>query len=153
MSVLTKVCFSLQNLISAKNQVIDKSIQTAYIQAIRSAKHYIYIENQYFIGGSYAWPAYKDSGISFATFQFLMYPLIVLEERGVRKIGCMQPYSYLSLKRVERLFTEYDPLYVGYESQTYELSVMNWAPKPLGQHDILQLSCSTLFSVLEKCDS
>ncbi|KAL8134788.1 phospholipase D delta [Apium graveolens] len=51
-----------QNLISAKNQVIDKSIQTAYIQAIRSAKHYIYIENQYFIGGSYAWPAYKDSG-------------------------------------------------------------------------------------------
>lgn len=51
-----------QNLISAKSQVIDKSIQTAYIQAIRSAQHYIYIENQYFIGSSYAWPAYKDSG-------------------------------------------------------------------------------------------
>lgn len=54
--------FILQNLVSAKNQVIDKSIQTAYIQAIRSAEHYIYIENQYFIGSSYAWPSYKDSG-------------------------------------------------------------------------------------------
>ncbi|PSS21415.1 Phospholipase D delta like [Actinidia chinensis var. chinensis] len=51
-----------QNLICSKNLVIDKSIQTAYIQAIRSAKHFIYIENQYFIGSSYAWPSYKDAG-------------------------------------------------------------------------------------------
>ncbi|KAE8709881.1 Phospholipase D delta [Hibiscus syriacus] len=48
-----------ENLVCAKNLVIDKSIQTAYIQAIRSAQHFIYIENQYFIGSSYAWPAYK----------------------------------------------------------------------------------------------
>ncbi|OIW11063.1 hypothetical protein TanjilG_22870 [Lupinus angustifolius] len=51
-----------QNLICAKDLVIDKSIQTAYIQAIRSAQHFIYIENQYFIGSSYAWPSYKDAG-------------------------------------------------------------------------------------------
>lgn len=51
-----------QNLICAKNLVIDKSIQTAYIQAIRSAQHFIYIENQYFLGSSYAWPSYKDAG-------------------------------------------------------------------------------------------
>ncbi|KAK3014997.1 hypothetical protein RJ639_007250 [Escallonia herrerae] len=51
-----------QNLICSKNLVIDKSIQTAYIQAIRSAQHFIYIENQYFIGSSYAWPSYKDAG-------------------------------------------------------------------------------------------
>ncbi|KAI9201248.1 hypothetical protein LWI28_020671 [Acer negundo] len=51
-----------QNLDCAKNLVIDKSIQTAYIQAIRSAQHFIYIENQYFLGSSYAWPAYKESG-------------------------------------------------------------------------------------------
>ncbi|GLT74157.1 hypothetical protein SLA2020_459710 [Shorea laevis] len=49
-----------QNLICSKGLVIDKSIQTAYIQAIRSAQHYIYIENQYFIGSSYAWPSYKS---------------------------------------------------------------------------------------------
>jgi len=52
----------MQNLICAKNLVIDKSIQTAYIEAIRSAQHFIYIENQYFIGSSYAWPSYKDAG-------------------------------------------------------------------------------------------
>ncbi|KAL3634930.1 hypothetical protein CASFOL_021984 [Castilleja foliolosa] len=32
--------------------VIDMSIQKAYVQAIRSAQHFIYIENQYFIGSS-----------------------------------------------------------------------------------------------------
>ncbi|KAM7514029.1 hypothetical protein LguiA_003612 [Lonicera macranthoides] len=51
-----------QNLICAKNLVIDKSIQTAYVQAIRSAQHFIYIENQYFIGSSYAWGSHKDAG-------------------------------------------------------------------------------------------
>ncbi|KAK4262023.1 hypothetical protein QN277_027637 [Acacia crassicarpa] len=52
-----------QNLTCAKNLVVDKSIQTGYIQAIRSAQHFIYIENQYFIGSSYAWPSYKDAGV------------------------------------------------------------------------------------------
>ncbi|KAK7352205.1 hypothetical protein VNO80_17623 [Phaseolus coccineus] len=51
-----------QNLVCAKNLVVDKSIQTAYIHAIRSAQHFIYIENQYFVGSSFAWPAYKDAG-------------------------------------------------------------------------------------------
>lgn len=51
-----------QHLTCSKSLVIDKSIQTAYIQAIRSAKNFIYIENQYFIGSSYAWPSYKDAG-------------------------------------------------------------------------------------------
>ncbi|XP_031262656.1 phospholipase D delta-like [Pistacia vera] len=51
-----------QNLICAKDSVIDKSIQMAYIQAIRSAQRFIYIENQYFLGSSYAWPLYKDAG-------------------------------------------------------------------------------------------
>ncbi|KAM1261524.1 hypothetical protein ACFX14_026755 [Malus domestica] len=51
-----------KHLICSKNLVIDKSIQTAYIQAIRSAQHFIYIENQYFLGSSYAWPDYKNAG-------------------------------------------------------------------------------------------
>lgn len=52
----------LQNLVRAKNLVIDNSIQTAYVQAIRSAQHFIYIENQYFLGSSFAWPDYKTAG-------------------------------------------------------------------------------------------
>ncbi|GFP95822.1 phospholipase d delta, partial [Phtheirospermum japonicum] len=51
-----------QNLVCANKLVIDRSIQMAYVQAIRSAQHFIYIENQYFIGSSFAWPSYKDSG-------------------------------------------------------------------------------------------
>lgn len=52
----------LQNLICSKKLVIERSIQTAYIQAIRSAQHFIYIENQYFLGSSYAWPSYNNAG-------------------------------------------------------------------------------------------
>ncbi|KAG6474500.1 hypothetical protein ZIOFF_068437 [Zingiber officinale] len=53
---------SKMNLVCHKNLVIDKSIHTAYVNAIRSAKHFIYIENQYFLGSSYAWSSYKNSG-------------------------------------------------------------------------------------------
>ncbi|KAK4795002.1 hypothetical protein SAY86_012996 [Trapa natans] len=51
-----------KNLISGKNLKIDKSIHTAYVKAIRSAQHFIYIENQYFVGSSYYWPSYKNAG-------------------------------------------------------------------------------------------
>ncbi|KAI5058237.1 hypothetical protein GOP47_0026407 [Adiantum capillus-veneris] len=51
-----------QNLVGHKNIAIDMSIHTAYINAIRSAQHFIYIENQYFLGSSFAWPSYKDAG-------------------------------------------------------------------------------------------
>ncbi|XP_030523736.1 phospholipase D delta-like [Rhodamnia argentea] len=51
-----------QNLIVTKDVVVDRSIQAAYIQAIRSAQHFIYIENQYFLGSSYAWLSYKNAG-------------------------------------------------------------------------------------------
>ncbi|KAL1222004.1 Phospholipase D alpha 2 [Cardamine amara subsp. amara] len=44
-------------LVSGKDNIIDRSIQDAYIHAIRRAKDFIYIENQYFLGSSYAWSA------------------------------------------------------------------------------------------------
>nr|ABU54776.1 phospholipase D alpha 1 precursor [Helianthus annuus] len=42
-------------LVSGKDNIIDRSIQDAYIHAIRRDKRFIYIENQYFLGSSYAW--------------------------------------------------------------------------------------------------
>ncbi|CAO2835004.1 unnamed protein product [Amaranthus hypochondriacus] len=51
-----------KNLVCGKNVLIDMSIHTAYVKAIRSAQHYIYIENQYFIGSSYNWSAHNDLG-------------------------------------------------------------------------------------------
>ncbi|XP_008806154.1 phospholipase D delta [Phoenix dactylifera] len=50
-----------KNLVCQKNLVIDKSIHTAYVRAIRSAQHFIYIENQYFLGSSYSWSSYKNA--------------------------------------------------------------------------------------------
>lgn len=35
--------------------IIDRDIQDAYINAIRRAKNFIYIENEYFLGSCYAW--------------------------------------------------------------------------------------------------
>ncbi|XWS70698.1 hypothetical protein CRYUN_Cryun03dG0069500 [Craigia yunnanensis] len=43
------------SLISGKDHVIDHSIQDAYITAIRRAKNFIYIENQYFVSSSFSW--------------------------------------------------------------------------------------------------
>ncbi|XP_010523062.1 PREDICTED: phospholipase D beta 1 [Tarenaya hassleriana] len=51
-----------KNLVCGKNMLIDMSIHTAYVKAIRAAQHFIYIENQYFIGSSYNWNAHKDIG-------------------------------------------------------------------------------------------
>ncbi|KAK1358218.1 Phospholipase D [Heracleum sosnowskyi] len=42
-------------LVSGKDNTIDRSIQDAYIHAIRRAKNFIYIENQYFLGSSFGW--------------------------------------------------------------------------------------------------
>ncbi|KAL9238102.1 hypothetical protein vseg_012573 [Gypsophila vaccaria] len=44
-------------LVSGKDSVIDRSIQDAYINAIRRAQKFIYIENQYFLGSSFSWKA------------------------------------------------------------------------------------------------
>ncbi|EFJ35104.1 hypothetical protein SELMODRAFT_165923 [Selaginella moellendorffii] len=48
-------------LVSGKDSTIDRSIQDAYIHAIRRAKDYIYIENQYFLGSSFAWESDHDA--------------------------------------------------------------------------------------------
>lgn len=51
-----------KNLVCGKNVLIDMSIHTAYVNAIRAAQHFIYIENQYFLGSSYNWDTNKDLG-------------------------------------------------------------------------------------------
>ncbi|KAF0934998.1 hypothetical protein E2562_029524 [Oryza meyeriana var. granulata] len=51
-----------KHLLCDRNLAVEQSIHTAYVRAIRSAKRFIYIENQYFIGSSYAWPSYKHQG-------------------------------------------------------------------------------------------
>ncbi|KAD4982715.1 hypothetical protein E3N88_19386 [Mikania micrantha] len=51
-----------KNLVCGKNVLIDMSIHSAYVTAIRAAQNFIYIENQYFIGSSFNWSSHKDLG-------------------------------------------------------------------------------------------
>jgi phospholipase D1/2 len=48
--------------VSGKDNRIDRSIQDAYINAIRRAKNFIYIENQYFLGSCFGWNSKQDCG-------------------------------------------------------------------------------------------
>ncbi|XP_057771947.1 phospholipase D alpha 4 [Salvia miltiorrhiza] len=45
-----------------KNLSIERSIHEAYVEAIRRADRFIYIENQYFIGGCHMWEENKHCG-------------------------------------------------------------------------------------------
>lgn len=119
-----------QNLVVAKDLVVDKSIQTAYIQAIRSAQHFIYIENQYFLGSSYAWPSYKDAGADNlipmelalkivskirAKERFAVYVVIPLWPEGDPKTNTVQ----------EILFWQSQTMQAMYEKIAQELKSMN----------------------------
>lgn len=67
------VGFVEQNLVCGKNVFIDMSIHTAYVKAIRAAQHFIYIENQYFLGSSYNWASYTNLGEALDTGSILFW--------------------------------------------------------------------------------
>ena len=108
-----------QNLVCAKNLVIDKSIQTAYIHAIRSAQHFIYIENQYFIGSSFAWPSYKEAGADNlipmelalkivskirSRERFAVYIVIPMWPEGVPSSGAVQEILYFQGQTMKMMY-------------------------------------------------
>ncbi|CAN6195969.1 unnamed protein product [Urochloa humidicola] len=49
-------------LTSGKDVTVDRSIQTGYIEAILRARRFVYIENQYFLGGCASWAEDSDAG-------------------------------------------------------------------------------------------
>ncbi|CAI0382402.1 unnamed protein product [Linum tenue] len=108
-----------QNLVCAKNLVIDRSIQTAYIQAIRSAQHFVYIENQYFIGSSYSWPAYKEAGADNlipmelalkicskirAKERFAVYIVIPMWPEGLPSSACVQEILFWQGQTMQMMY-------------------------------------------------
>ncbi|XP_051127054.1 phospholipase D delta-like [Andrographis paniculata] len=132
-----------QNLVCAKDLVIDRSIQTAYIQAIRSAQHFIYIENQYFLGSSYAWPSYKDAGADHlipmelamkiaskirAKERFAVYVVIPMWPEGNPKDNVMQ----------EILFWQGQTMQMMYQYIAKEIKAMELDAHPL---DYLNFYC------------
>jgi phospholipase D1/2 len=71
-------------LSSGKDNTIDHSIHDAYINAIRCAKDFIYIENQYFMGSSYAWEADQDAGALHLILAELALKIVNKIEAGER---------------------------------------------------------------------
>lgn len=51
-------------LIVRRNALIDLSIHHAYVHQIRRAKHFIYIENQYFLSSSHMWLSGQRGGFA-----------------------------------------------------------------------------------------
>ncbi|XP_073295528.1 phospholipase D delta-like [Primulina huaijiensis] len=108
-----------QNLVCSKTLVIDMSIQTAYIQAIRSAQHFIYIENQYFLGSSYAWSSYKNAGADHlipmelalkivnkirANERFCVYVVIPMWPEGNPKDSAMQEILFWQGQTMQMMY-------------------------------------------------
>uniref|UniRef100_A0A0D6QSJ5 Phospholipase D n=1 Tax=Araucaria cunninghamii TaxID=56994 RepID=A0A0D6QSJ5_ARACU len=108
-----------RNLVSGKNVVIDMSIHTAYVEAIRSAQHFIYIENQYFIGSSYNWRSHKDIGANNmipmelalkiaekirAHERFAVYILVPMWPEGIPTSMAMQRILYWQGQTMEMMY-------------------------------------------------
>ncbi|XP_062199434.1 phospholipase D alpha 1-like [Phragmites australis] len=53
---------SAMGLTCGKDVTMDQSIQVGYVEAIRRARRFIYIENQYFLGGCASWAEDRDAG-------------------------------------------------------------------------------------------
>ncbi|MCO5595440.1 hypothetical protein L7F22_049482 [Adiantum nelumboides] len=109
-----------QNLVGRKNIAIDMSIHTAYTNAIRSAQHFIYIENQYFLGSSFAWPSYKDAGANHlvpieialkivskikAREPFAVYVVIPMWPEGEPNTLAVQEILYFQSQTMEMMYT------------------------------------------------
>lgn len=77
-------------LVSGKDNVIDRSIQDAYINAIRRAKNFIYIENQYFLGSSFDW---KRNGLNIDDINALNLVPKELSLKIVSKINAGERFS------------------------------------------------------------
>eukprot|EP00250_Pteridium_aquilinum_P013457 c21354_g1_i1 orf=457-2922(-) len=108
-----------KGLVSGKENIIDRSIQDGYICAIRRAKHFIYMENQYFLGSSASWASHQDAGaiqlipmeltqkiISKieAGERFAVYVVIPMWPEGVPESGSVQAILYWQRLTMEMMY-------------------------------------------------
>ncbi|MED6193561.1 hypothetical protein PIB30_020705 [Stylosanthes scabra] len=111
-------------LVNEENKMIDRSIQDAYIQAIRRAKNFIYIENQYFIGSDFDWSVDekkehpdavnlipKELSLKIvskikAKERFVVYVVIPMWPEGVPKSGDVQRILYLQRRTIEMMYKD-----------------------------------------------
>ncbi|KAE8654565.1 Phospholipase D alpha 1 [Hibiscus syriacus] len=112
-------------LVSGKDATLDRSIQVAYINAIRRAKNFIYIENQYFLGSSFGWRSQdikvedigalhlisKELSLKIvskieAGERFTVYIVIPMWPEGIPESGSVQAILDWQRRTMEMMYTD-----------------------------------------------
>ncbi|KAL4589235.1 hypothetical protein LXL04_002141 [Taraxacum kok-saghyz] len=103
----------------ADNFRIEQSVHQAYVEAIRRAERFIYIENQYFIGGCDLWGENQDSGCKNlipieialkvvskikAKERFTVYVLIPMWPEGVPESEPVQDILYWTRETMKMMY-------------------------------------------------
>ncbi|KAL7111592.1 hypothetical protein ACP275_05G099200 [Erythranthe tilingii] len=134
-----------RNLVCGKNLLIDMSIHTAYVKAIRAAQHFIYIENQYFLGSSFNWSNHKDLGannlIPMEIALKIANKIRVRERFSVYIVLPMWPEGVpTSLPTQRILFWQYNTMQMMYET-IYKALVETGLDKEYEPQDYLNFFC------------
>ncbi|KAF4398107.1 phospholipase D alpha 4 [Cannabis sativa] len=102
-----------------KKLTVEQSIHEAYVEAIRRADKFIYIENQYFIGGCHLWEKNRDSGCTNlipveialkvvnkirAKERFAVYILIPMWPEGVPESESVQDILYWTRETMTMMY-------------------------------------------------
>ncbi|GMH04517.1 hypothetical protein Nepgr_006357 [Nepenthes gracilis] len=112
-------------LVSGKDSIIDRSIQDGYINAIRRAKRFIYIENQYFLGSSFCWSASdikvedigalhlipKELSMKIVSKiekgeRFIVYIVVPMWPEGIPESGSVQAILDWQRRTLEMMYTD-----------------------------------------------
>ena len=104
---------------SKKGRQVDSSIAQAYIQLIRHAEHFIYIENQYFLGSAYCWSNHDDVNCNHtipaeitqhiiekiqSNQRFTAYVMIPMFPEGDPASAPIQEILYWQFKTIEMMY-------------------------------------------------
>ncbi|KAK4803074.1 hypothetical protein SAY86_001277 [Trapa natans] len=84
-------------LVNVKGNIVDQSIQDAYIHVIRRANDFVYIENQYFVGSSFDWKRSGDINIE---------EVRAHTEEGVPESASVQAILDWPRKTMEMMYTD-----------------------------------------------
>jgi len=110
---------AMPGVFAKKGRSVEASIHRAYCHQIRRAKHFIYIENQYFIGSSHAWLKHADDFALHivpleivqkiinkikAHERFCAYIAIPLHPEGVPGDGAVQEILYWQYHTVQMMY-------------------------------------------------
>lgn len=103
-----------------KGKVVDRSIHTAYVNAIRQAERFIYIENQYFLGSSHLWDGGKEAQATHlvpaelalkicskiqAREPFRVYVVLPLWPEGIPTAGTTQDILHWQWRTMSMMYT------------------------------------------------